>query len=234
MALPRIETPRYELKIPSTGEKVEYRPYLVKEEKILIIALESNDQSQMLRAVRDIISACTFDRLDIQNLALFDLEYVFLKLRGVSVGSKAEMKIKCDACEKFNEVSINLDDVNIKGKINKDVNIKLTKDIGVTMKYPTVHSALLQTSEKLEGYDAIMGTIIASIDSIYDKDNVYPAESSTKQELLDFIESLNQEQFGKLNTFFESLPTLQYDLEFECSSCGKKNSRELKGLQSFF
>lgn len=234
MALPVIETPKYELTIPSNGEKIEFRPYLVKEEKILIIAMESKDTSQMVRAVRDVISACTFNKVNVDDLALFDLEYIFLKLRSTSVGAISELKMKCGECEQFTEVSVNIDEVGVEGDVTKERTIPITNDVGVVMKFPTVKGALMSGGATDDAYATIIGTIIASIDTIYDADNIYSASDYKREELIDFIESLNQEQFTKINTFFEGMPALSHNVEFDCQSCGHHNDVELKGLQSFF
>ena len=234
MALPIIETPKYELTIPSTGQSVEYRPYLVKEEKILIIAMESQDTTQMIRAVRDVISACTFEKVNVDDLALFDLEFIFLKLRAASVGAESSVKVKCESCETQNPVIVKLDEVGIKGDLDRNKKIQLTDEVGVVLKFPTVKGALLQGGNMTDGYDSIMSTVIACIDMIYDKENMYDAADHTKEELVQFIESLSQEQFGKLNEFFNNIPGLDHTIEFDCHSCGHHNALHLRGLQSFF
>jgi hypothetical protein len=240
MALPIVETPKYEMIIPSTGKSVEYRPYLVKEEKILVMAMESKDSTSMIRAIRDVIESCTFKAVNPNNLTMFDLEFIFLKLRAVSVGAMAHIKIKCDnkqaKCEVYHELELDLDTVAVQGKIEKEHKVPLNETIGVILKYPTVMGSL--TTSKMgddeNSYNMILATIISCIDVIYDNDNMHYAKDSTNAELQDFVESLNQEQFKKLNEFFSDMPQLKHDITFTCLGCGKENEKTIKGLQSFF
>ena len=138
MALPRIDSPKYELRIPSSGDTVEYRPYLVKEEKLLMMAMETKDQQQMIRALRDVIAGCTEGKIQANDLAMFDLEYVFLKIRGKSVGETTRVNLKCKSCDHKNEVEINLDEVEVQGEVKKNEKVALTDSVGVVLRYPTV------------------------------------------------------------------------------------------------
>lgn len=234
MPLPTIETPKYELTIPSTDKKVEYRPYLVKEEKILVLAMESRDHKHMIRAIRDIIDACTFNKLDVENLRMYDLEYIFLKLRSVSVGSKSNIMMPCSSCETSNEIEVNLENIDIKNRDAKEKTIRLTDNVGMVMKPPTVKGMMRSDVTSDDQYEFIISSVIACIDSIYDADTVYSANDVTQQELRDFVESLSQEQFNKVNEFFEATPSLMYTASFDCKSCGNHNDREIQGLQNFF
>jgi len=234
MPLPTIETPKYELTVPSTNQKIEYRPYLVKEEKILVLAMESRDHKHMIRAIRDIIDACTFNKLDVENLRMYDLEYIFLKLRSVSVGSISNILMPCSKCETSNEVEVNLENIEIKNNEAKEKNIRLTDKVGMVMKPPTVKGMMRSEVTGDDQYEFIIGSVIACIDSIYDADTVYDASDVTQQELRDFVESLSQEQFNKVNEFFEATPTLSYGASFDCNSCGTHNERDIQGLQNFF
>ena len=234
MALPQLNTAtKYELKMPSTGETIEYRPYLVKEEKILMIAMESQDQKQIIRATRDVIQSCTFDKINIMNYPMFDLEYVFLKLRTKSVGETSKLKFACEKCQTPNDYNINLDELEPIGKTVENT-IALTDTIGVTMKYPTVKDMNDSTSEA--EIDLIFDILVSSIDSIYDAENVYPASENTKAELNQFIENLNQKQFNKLQEWFEAMPKLKKTVEFTCtkSDCSHENSFYIESIQSFF
>lgn len=231
MALPQLNTAKYELTLPSNGDLVEYRPYLVKEEKILMLAMESNDNKQIVNATRDIVDACTFGKVDINKLPMFDLEYIFLKLRSKSIGEKAQLKFKCSNCEKPNEYEMNLDNVE-PTKPDLVDKVQITDDIGVILKFPTV--------EQMAGIggdnevDQVFQVLARSIDSIYDAERVYPANESTEEELLTFIENLNQGQFNKLQDYFQSMPKLEHTVKFDCHSCGTANEYKLEGLQSFF
>lgn len=239
MALPTLEVPKYEAKIPSTGKKVLFRPYLVKEEKILMIAAESEDQNQVMQAVKDVIQACTFDKVDPDKLCSFDLEYLFLKLRSKSVGEISKVSIKCEKCQKPTSVEINLEEVEVNTSKTIESKIKLTNTIGVVMSYPTMKEALKfssKTGDPTSKVDTALEVIISCIDSIYDDKKVYPADESTREELLAFVESLNQSQFAKIQEFIEAMPKLQHEVKFKCSNkeCGCDNTLVLEGMSTFF
>jgi hypothetical protein len=235
MALPTLNTPKYQLELPSTKEVITYRPFLVKEEKILLIAQETKDPKQMMMAMRDIISACTFEAVKTSAITGFDLEYIFLKLRSKSVGENADIKLQCTKCEEYNPVSINLDQIIVDVPENANAPIMLTDSIGITLKYVT--------AEKMEKITALIDTnqmavinelIINSIDTIFDDENVYPAADSTPAELTQFIESLNRQQMEKIENFIANAPKLQHTCEFKCNKCEEDNSINLQGIQSFF
>lgn len=234
MALPIIEVPKYSVTVPSTGDKVQYRPYLVKEEKILMIAMESESQEQMMTAVKSIIDVCTFKTLDIDRLTTFDLEYIFLKLRAKSVGEVATVGLKCSSCSEVNEVEINLDTINVRWpeEASKDGIVMLTDKVGIKFNYPSVKDATKM--QDLEGIESIMTLIISCIDNIFDADNVYPASDSTPKEMMAFLDSLNSEQFKKIQGFFESMPNLSHETKFACEHCEHENTLVLRGLASFF
>lgn len=234
MPLPVLETPTYELTVPSTKKKVKFRPFLVKEEKILMIAQETNDQKAMLGAMKDIIEACTFGELNGNNLAIYDLEFIFLKLRGKSVGENVELSLKCYNCEHPNPVNINVDNIKVKypkKKVNN--NIKLTDDIGITLKHPCVNDL-----DKLSGADStideMMSMISMGIDSIYDSNQSHHHSDITPKEMNDFIDSLNRKQLESITEYFESTPKVSESIKFECPECGTKNEKIVEGAQSFF
>ena len=235
MALPRIDSPKYELTVPSTGEKVEYRPYLVKEEKILMLAMESKDQNQMIRALRDVIAGCTDGKIQVDNLAMFDLEYVFLKIRSKSVGETSKIGIKCTSCEAKNELEINLEEIEVQGEVKKNAKIALTDTIGVVLKYPTVKGIQKQLG-KNKGDDAqvSMAAVASAIESIYDAENIYNAEDETSESLIGFLDSLTSSQFKKISEYFEDMPRLKHEVKYKCKSCGVENTQTLEGLTSFF
>ena len=236
MALPQLNTVNYDMVIPSTGQQVKYRPFVVREEKVLLTSLESGDAQQITNAMRDIVEVCTFKEVNVKKLAMFDLEYIFLKLRAKSVGENADIIVKCKHCEAENAVRVNLDLVELKGDPRAESTIQLTDSVGVSIKYPTVE----RTEEVMKGIktesqiDLILGLMVASIESIYDAEKVYPSTDSTPQELMDFIESLNKEQFNKFETFFEQFPKLKEEIGFTCEKCGKENNMTLEGLNDFF
>jgi len=235
MALPKLNTARYSIDIPSTGQTVEFRPYLVKEEKILMMAMESNDPKAVMSATKDIIKSCIFEDIDVDDLAMFDIETLFLALRSKSVGESVDLKIKCEACETPNDISINFDDIEKPVIENENVNIPITDSVGVVMKYPSVAEVEKYAGdEQGEDITTAMNVIIACIDSIYDEDNVYDAKDETEKSLRDFIESLSSVQFLKISEFLQNMPSLSYDLNYKCINCGEDNTTELRGLASFF
>jgi len=233
MALPVLNAAKYKTVIPSLNKEIEYRPYLVKEEKILMIALESKDSNQILGALKDVIVSCVYNDIDANQLTMFDLEALFLRLRSKSVGEKTEVRAKCDECETENKTEILFDDIEMPVVKNSTTTIELTKDVGVVMSYPKIGN-LEKQDKNVDGVEGLTEILIDSIDSIYDADDVYPAQDSKREELKEFIDSLNSDQFSKLTDFFTDSPSLKYDLQFKCKNCGKDNDIELRGLDNFF
>ena len=234
MALPELNTARYKVEIPSTGQTVTYRPYLVKEEKVLMMAMESGDNKVIMQTTIDIIKACIYDDIDIENLAMFDIETLFLALRSKSVGEKIDLNVKCENCEHVNEVQMDFENIEAPVVSQNEKQVMLTDDVGVVLKYPSVREIESLTEVGDESIDSAMKMIVACIDSIFDADNVYAASEETPKALTDFIESLNNEQFMKLSEFFNDIPAVHSAIEFKCVKCGTENKQELRGLQSFF
>lgn len=238
MPLPTLDIPTYELVVPSTEKKIKYRPWIVKEEKVLMIAMETGDVDAIFRAIKNIISVCTFNKIDTDELCTFDLEYIFLKIRAKSVGENAKIGIKCQKCEKSNTVDVDLDKI-LAPKVDKKKSnkIQLTQNIGVIVRWPAISSILyLATNPSDSEVDTVIKTIVSCIESIYDKETVYPSSDQTTEELVQFVESLNQEQFRKINEYISSMPRLEHTCEFTCSNkdCGHQNSIKITGLQNFF
>ena len=243
MALPKVSTPTYELIVPSTGEKVSYRPFLVKEEKTLLMAAEDQNISTITKAMRDIISSCTEGEVDLKNLAPYDIEYIFLQLRGKSVGDvitlnlKKPESIECEEpeCPGSTEVRIDIDDIKIDTSSIIDSKIELTKDIGIKLGFPQLDSVQKYTT-KGGGMtpDGVFKMINDCIEYIWEGKEIYKAKDSTQKELNDFIESLNSEQFNKIRNFFESMPRLRHEITWTCSKCDKSAPLLLEGIDSFF
>lgn len=228
MPLPVLEAPTYNLSVPSTKKKLKYRPFLVKEEKILMIAQESENETQILQAVKDIITSCTFEKIDVNNIPMYDIEYIFLKIRAKSVGEVVSFQLKCEECGEYNKVEVNLEDVEVQFPQKEiDANIQLNDSIGVTLKP-------LRMSDIKKGDDQITDAIIATIDTIYDSDNVYSASACSRKEMQEFVDSLSHQHLEKIQEFILNQPTLKHTIEYTCEKCGHKNSYELNGLQSFF
>ena len=234
MALPKLDLPRHKTALPSSGQEVIMRPYLVKEEKLLLLALESQDPEQIALAIKTLIENCIETELDMENLAGFDIEKLFLELRGISVGETIALNAKCQSCEHQNEVSLDIKDVKMTDYNPEDRIIKLTESVGVTMNYPTATILSKIDPEKLETIEGIMDLIIACVNNIFDDENVYEAKDDNEEEIKSFIEGLTTEQFKKVGQFFRAMPMLAYDMEFTCEKCQFENKVELRGLQSFF
>ena len=232
MSLPVINTPTYELEVPSTKETLKYRPFLVKEEKILLMAMEEEDQKHMVNAVRTIVDNCTFKTLEIKKMPMFDLEYVFLNIRAKSVGEVASVKVLCDDDgETYAEVDIPLDKIQVKFQKDHTNLINLTDDIKIEMAYPTF--------EMLDGFDendtkGIFDLIGKCVERVIDGETLHERADFNKKELTDFLDSLNTKQFAEVQKFFETMPKLSHDVEFTNPNTKKKHKKTLEGLNSFF
>ena len=235
MALPKLVVTRYPVTIPSTGEEYIMRPYLVKEEKILLLAMESQDPKQIALAIRNLINNCIEGEINIDSLAGFDIEKLFLELRGISVGEKIQLQTKCQAegCEHPNAVEIDIKDIQLKDYNPDDSIIKLSDDVGVTMRYPTID--LLNDMEgDLDSLDTLMNVVTSCINTIFDNENIYESKKENIKEVQDFVDNLTSDQFKLISSFFQNTPVLEYDLRFNCEKCEHESSYELRGLQSFF
>ena len=236
MALPKLNTPTYELEVPSTDEKIKYRPFLVKEEKILMIAMESKDNTQIVNAVKDIVSACTFDKVDISNMPMFDVEYIFLNIRAKSVGEVSKLRVLCpDDKKTYTNVEVDLTKVNVEigeGHTNK---IELTDDTGMIMTYPTIDSFTETgiTSINAENMIELIGSCVLQI---YENkgEKVYQGKDQTKKELTEFIESMNTAQFKKVQKFFDTMPKLKHTVKVKNPKTKKSSDITLNGLNDFF
>lgn len=235
MPLPVLETPTYELTVPSTKKKVKFRPFLVKEEKVLMIAQETKDQKTIINAMKDIIKACTFDKLEPNDLTMYDLELIFLKLRAKSVGETVDLNIPCEKCSHKVEYNVNLDQVKVQYPKKKiDSNIKLTDTIGVKLKHLMIKDADKLKDGPSSAADNMMNLLRICIDSIYDQNMVYGATDVTPKELDDFIDSLSRKHIDKMVEYIENVPKVSEKIEFKCPSCGEDNSIVLEGTESFF
>jgi len=247
MGLPTITVPKYSLRLPSSGKEIKYRPFLVKEEKILLIAMESEDEKQIMDATTTVIKNCVFGDIDVDTMALFDIEYLFLWLRARAKGELVELKYNCPECKNTIDLSFNIEDIKMKNIEKKQNKIELTESLGVVLNYPnmTIQSKLDQFNDESD-IEKIFKTIQYCIDYIYDANATYPAKDHTEQELKDFLESLTDPQFQKVAKFFEELPTLKHSVKLECKNkikgddkkkskaCGYKEDIVLEGLASFF
>jgi hypothetical protein len=239
MPLPKIDVPTYELVLPLTKKKIKFRPFLVKEQKNLLMAMESDDSETVHNSIKDILNNCTLtEDVVIDRLPILDVEYYFINLRAKSVGEVVEAKYRCNndvgekICGNVMEVNLNLTDINLSGEVSEE-DIQLTDKIFVKMKYPEFY--VVKDSINLNSVDMITFNMIAeSIEYLYDGEQYYYAHEAQPGEFLHFIENLNQTQFEKLEEFFNDLPKLKKDVEIKCNKCGFDHSIEVEGLESFF
>ena len=238
MPLPKVSTPTYELALPSSGKKIKYRPFLVREEKILILALESEDSKQITNSVIDILNACILTKgIDITKLATFDIEYLFLNVRSKSVGETIDVLITCpdDNTTKV-ETKIDIDTIKIKkDRKHKDI-IKIDDNISIKFKYPSMDSFIennFESNEKSEVRNTL-DMITSCMDVIFNEEESWNASESTKKELEDFIDQLNTKQFKQIEDFFSTMPKLTHSIKVKNPNTGVESSVILEGLAAFF
>jgi len=238
MALPVQNTPIYTTEIPSTKEAIKFRPFLVKEQKSLLLAQQSDDINVMADTLKDVIRLCVQSPIDVNKLAIFDLEYIFSQIRAKSVGENVELIFSCDVCEdeKANvKLSIDLTKLKVETDPTHEAKIHLFNDVGIMMKYPSIN--VLNSLEKYgvdTEVDLVFDIVCQSIDYIYDNNEVYHAHEQTKEELVTFVNNLTTEQFGKIETFFETMPKLRQKVNYTCPVCSRIHNKVLEGLNSFF
>jgi len=239
MALPKIDTPIYDLTLPLSKKQIRYRPFLVKEQKNLMMAIEANDKETIEKNIKQVLHNCTLtDGVDIERLPVVDVEYYFIQLRAKSVGEIVENKYVCNnvvdgkQCGHVMDVNINLMDINVVQNDNDGI-VKITDRILMKLKYPE-YSTVEQMSSMKSSVDIAFKLIVDSIEYIFDGDQYYYANESTPEELMEFVESLNQDQFVKIEDFFEKLPKLKKNVEIHCLKCGYDHSIEVEGLENFF
>ena len=237
MALPLANTAKYELTLPSTDKKIAFRPFLVKEEKILLMAMESGDGKEILNAVKEIVNSCTFGEVVAENYPMFDIEYVFLQIRSKSVGEVSKIKVLCpDDKKTYVDVEVDLSKVEVYVDDDHDSRIVLDENrkLGVVMKYPTlkdVNSDMMTGNVKLEAMYEMMTN---SIDNIFEGETVHLAKDSTKEELREFVDNLSADQMKQINKFYTSMPRLEHKLEVVNPKTSVKSEVVLKGLADFF
>ena len=238
MPLPKITTPIYELEIPSLKKKIRYRPFLVKEEKILIIALESEDSKQIANAVKTVISNCILSKgIKVEDLSTFDIEYLFLNIRGKSVGETVDVLITCPDDETTQvPMSINLDEINVEENPKHSRDIKLDDTLTLRMRYPSMTEFIKNNFDSGDGVsvDDTFDLIISCIDQIYSEEESWVAKDSTKKELLEFVEQLSSKQFKEVEKFFETMPKLSHTIKIKNPKTDVESEVVLEGLSAFF
>ena len=238
MPLPKIATPTYELELPSSGETIKYRPFLVKEEKVLVIALETEDNKQITNAIKAVLKSCVLTKgLKVEKLPTFDIEYLFLNIRGKSVGEEIEVNIVCPDDEKTQvPVLIDLDEIQVQKTDEHTNKIKVDENIMMEMAYPSLDQ-FIKNNFEFDEKNAMAQSfelIATCIDKIYTEDEVWASADCTKKEMNEFLESMNSTQFKEIEKFFETMPKLSHTLEVTNPKTKKKSEVVLEGLASFF
>ena len=237
MPLPKIATPTYELELPSTGATVKYRPFLVKEEKVLVIALESEDNKQITNAIKAVLKSCILSKgIKVENLPTFDIEYLFLNIRGKSVGEDLEVNIICPDDEETQvPVTINLDEIEVQRDDKHTNKIKIDDSIMMEMKYPSLEQFIKNNFDFNDNMmDQSFELIATCIDKVYTEDEVWAAADCTKKEMKDFLEQMNTNQFKEIESFFETMPKLSHTIKVKNPNTKVESEVVLEGLASFF
>jgi len=236
MALPKVALPTYELELPSNGKTVKFRPFVVKEEKILLMALDTEEEAAITSAVKDLLKNCVSSRVKIESLPTFDLEYLFLNIRAVSVGEDVDMTITCKDDDKTQvKYTFSLLDVKVEKPEGNDPKIMLSKEMGIVFRYPSfnefIDSSIIGKTLDPEAY---IDTISGCVDQIFDGEEVYDSSTTSKKEFREFIEGMTTAQFKKITEFFETIPRLEYKFNIINPETGVESEYVINGLQNFF
>ena len=237
MALPKIEVPTYELTLPSEDKKIKYRPFLVREEKILYIAMETGQNKEMINALKDVVGACTFDTLNVDRLPIFDIEYLFLQIRAKSVSEITKFRAICpDDGKTYVETEVDLTkvEVQVDDEHTNRIILDTQRNLGLVLKYPTLKNYDVGRGLDNIEIDKVFNILIDCVDHIFEGDKIYPAKDTSKQELKEFIESLPQEAFNKIKSFFDTMPKLKHEIEVTNPNTNVTSKIVLTGIADFF
>ena len=229
MSLPKLNTPVYEAILPSTDKVIKFRPFLVKEEKVLLTAMEDGSQTALMNAIKTILKNCVQGNLDVERLPLFDIEFLFLKLRSKSIGEISEIGLKCTdtECGGVNQISINMDEIEVTKPEGHNRKIMISDDVGVMMFYPVMKTSGITEEDG-------MAIVKDCIEMIFTEEETHERDSFTSKELDEFIDSMDTKQFAKIKEFFDTMPKLQHTINYKCEKCGEDKEVTLQGLDSFF
>ena len=241
--LPKLDVPIHEVKLISTGKTIRFRPFLVKEQKLFLMASESNDPKETINVIRQVLKNCILDEIDVDSLPTFDLEFLFMNLRARSVEEIVDLKYKCnnvvlndkgesDSCTGVVDFKVNLLEIQPTKNPEHTNKIQLTENLGVVLKYPSFD--MIQRYEDKSETDIMSSVLVDCIDYIYDKDQIYYAKDASKDELAEFVDNLQQKDLEKIKVFFDTLPEIKKDVHFKCPKCSYEEDIQIKGLQSFF
>ena len=239
MALPKIDAPTFKLTLPASKKNINYRPFLVKEQKNLLMAMESNDSEIIEENIKHILQNCTLEDIDISSLPLVDMEYYFLHLRAKSVGEIVETKYKCNnevdgkVCGSVMETSFNITDIKVEFPTNVSDVVQLTKDVGVKLKYPDF-KIISELKNIKSATDMGFELVLNCVEYVFDGDSIYHASETPKQELVTFMESLTKEQFSKIEYFIQNVPKISKNIQIDCKKCGYHHNIDVESLQDFF
>ena len=234
MALPQLNTSTYELELPSTGETVKYRPFLVKEQKRLMIAMESEKTTELKDALASLVTSCTFEKINPYEVPMFDIEFMFLRFRGKSVGEKVKLNVLCPDDEETRvDVEINLEDVGVKLEADHTNEIEITKKIKILMKYPDLND-MVEMQEKKEVVSATFNMIKRCVHEIHDGETVYPKVDMSDTELAEFLDNMTTEPFEKIQNFFTTMPKIIHVVKVTNPKTKKKGEVVIEGIESFF
>lgn len=233
MALPKQSAPKYNCVLPSDGTEIEFRPFLVKEQKVLLLAQEEENETAMFNAVKDLIESVCFTEIKADRLSVVDMEYLFLKIRSKSVGETANIKVTCNDpnCNGTGDAVINLDDVEVVGEAPEN-KIMINDEIGIELRYPRVSD--INAVQGMDNATSTLTMLKSSMVNIYDADEVYPTMDASTNELNEFVENLTMQQLEMITDYFNSIPSLQHEVESKCTTCDKDIRTTVKGLNSFF
>jgi hypothetical protein len=241
--LPKLDVPIYTINLISTGKPVRFRPFLVKEQKLFLMAAESTDGNEMVSVIRQVLKNCVLDEIDVDSLPTFDLEYLFMNLRARSVEEIVDLRYKCNnthkdengeekKCNGVVEFKLNLLEVEPTKNPNHKNKIQLTENLGIAFKYPTFE--MIQKYEKMNENEVMLKILVDCIDYVYDKESVYYSKDSTKEEMEEFIDNLQQKDLEKFKDFFDTMPEIKKDVHFKCPKCSYEEDIAIKGMQNFF
>lgn len=233
MGLPKLETQTFTTKLPSTGKKVKFRGYTVKEEKTLLMANESGDTQAIVDATKQMMQSCIIDDIDVESLAAFDMEHMLLHIRGKSVGEVAELRSKCSECSVGNDIEVDVEDAYLTSAPKSKMVVQLTDTVGVQLKYPGIDLLAELKDIDTEAERSVVA-VLGCIASVYDEEKIYKVEDFSREELLEFVDSLSAKQFKEIAELFLELPKLVIDVKYRCVNCGHNNEFKLEGLNSFF
>ena len=241
--LSKIDTPIYETKLISNGKTIRYRPFLVKEQKLFLMAAESDDSKETINTIKQVLKNCVLDDIDIDSLPTFDLEYLFMNLRARSVEEVVNLKYKCNntikndkgediVCNGSVEFDVNLLEIQPTKHKEHESKFMLNDKIGISLKYPTFE--MVQKYEQMEENEVMVNILIDCIDFLYDDEQIYHAKDSSRKELEDFVDSMQQKDLEKIKTFFDTMPELKKEVHFKCPKCGYEEDIVVRGMQNFF